>query len=112
MSERGDSEWISDMQEAIRRVEEYAKGMTYRDFLDDTKTQDAVLRNIAILGEAAKNLSAEFKRRYKNIEWKAMAGMRDKLIHDYFGVNWDILWDVVQTKLPNLKASLQALPKQ
>jgi uncharacterized protein with HEPN domain len=70
------------------------------------------LRNIAILGEAAKNLSAEFKRHHKNIEWKAIAGMRDKLVHDYFGVNWDILWDVVRTKLPDLKAKLKALPKQ
>jgi uncharacterized protein with HEPN domain len=103
MSERGDSEWISDMQEAIRRVQEYTRSITYRGLLEDRKTQDAVLRNIAILGEAAKNLSAEFKRRHKGVEWKAIGGMRDKLVHDYFGVNWDILWDVVQTKLPTWK---------
>jgi uncharacterized protein with HEPN domain len=112
MSERGDSAWISDMREAIRRVAEYTRDMSYRGFLEDGKTQDAVLHNIAILGEAAKKVSAEFKRRYKSIEWKAIAGMRDKLVHDYFGVNWDILWDVVQTKLPDLDTKLQALSNQ
>jgi uncharacterized protein with HEPN domain len=74
------------------------------------RTQDAVIRNIGIIGEAAKNISAEFKRLHKTIEWKAIAGMRNKLVHDYFGVNLDILWDVIRNKLRELKAKLKDLP--
>lgn len=108
MSERQDSLWISDIREAIARVGEYTQGISYSEFLEDKKTQDAVVRNVGIMGEAAKKISAEFKRKHKDIDWKAIAGMRDKLIHEYFGVNWSILWDVVKNKLPQLKAQLES----
>ena len=111
MSERQDLDWISDMKEAIARVEEYTAGIDYQEFLDDKKTQDAVVLNIGIIGEAVKKLSGEFKRLNKDIEWKVIAGMRDKLVHDYFGVNLDILWDVVESKLPELKAKLEQMNK-
>ena len=90
---------------------EYTAGIDYQEFLDDKKTQDAVVRNIGIIGEAVKRLSAEFKRNHKEIEWKVIAGMRDKLVHDYFGVNLDILWDVVENKLPELKVKLEQFNK-
>ncbi len=70
MSERQDLDWISDMKEAIARVQEYTAGIYYQEFLDDKKTQDAVVRNIGIIGEAVKKLSAEFKRSNKDIEWR------------------------------------------
>lgn len=108
MPERLDVLWISDIKEAIARVEEYTHGMKYSDFLEDKKTQDAVVRNIGIMGEAAKKISAEFKRSHKDIDWKAIAGTRDKVVHEYFGVNWSILWDVIKNKLPRLKAQLDA----
>ena len=107
MPERQDSLWISDIKEAIARVEEYTEGISYAAFLEDRKTQDAVVRNIGIMGEAAKKISPEFKRKHKDIDWKAIAGTRDKVVHDYFGVNWSILWDVVKNKLPQLKAQLE-----
>jgi uncharacterized protein with HEPN domain len=72
MSERQDLDWISDMKEAIARVEEYTAGIDYQEFLGDKKTQDAVVRNIGIIGEAVKKLSPEFKRLNKDIEWKVM----------------------------------------
>ena len=81
--------------------------MTYSEFLADKKTQDAVVRNVGIMGEAAKKISAEFKRKHKDIDWKAIAGTRDKVVHEYFGVNWSILWDVVKNKLPQLKEQLE-----
>jgi uncharacterized protein with HEPN domain len=90
MSERRDSLWISDIKEAITRVEEYTEGISYAEFLRDKKTQDAVVRNVEIISEAVKKISADFKRKHKDVDWKAIAGMRDKLIHDYFGVNWSI----------------------
>ena len=79
MSERQDSLWISDIKEAVARVEEYTRGISYQEFLEDKKTQDAVVRNVGIMGEAAKRVSTDFKRKHKEVDWKAIAGTRDKL---------------------------------
>ena len=106
MSKRTDAELLIDIQESIRRVEVYTKALSYDQFLRDTKVQDAVVRNLEIIGEAVKNLSPDFRKRYKDIDWKNIAGFRDRIIHHYFGVNWDIVWDVVRHKVPELKAQL------
>lgn len=100
MSKRGNREFISDIKEAIERIKKYTTDMSYEMFLHDTKTQDAVVRNIEIIGEAAKNLSSDFRKKYKHIDWKKIAGMRDKIIHFYFGVKWDIVWAVIKDKIP------------
>ena len=83
--------------------------MEYEDFLQDYKTQDAVIRNIEILGEAAKLLSDEAKEKYPNIPWKDIAGTRDKLIHNYFGVNVDIVWDIAKNEIPLLSTELNGI---
>lgn len=106
MSERTDRDFVSDIQEAIRRIADYTSGMTYEAFLADTKTQDAVIRNLEIIGEAAKNLSEQLKAKHATIPWKGMAGIRDKLIHHYFGVNLDIVWQVVTSELSPVIAPL------
>ncbi len=72
----------------------------------------AFVRSIEIIGEATKKVSAELKRRYRDIEWRAMAGMRDRLIHNYFGVDYDIVWDVVVTKIPKLHQRIEAILQQ
>lgn len=102
MSERTDNDFLSDIKEAARRTTSYTENMTYEDFLEDIKTQDAVIRNIEIIGEGAKNISEELKNKYMEIPWKSMAGIRDKLIHHYFGVNLDIVWNVVKEELPEI----------
>lgn len=102
MSERFDRDYLLDILEAARRAVTYCEGMTYAQFLDDTKTQDAVTRNLEIMGEAVKNLSGKTRARYPDVPWADIAGMRDRLIHDYFGVNWDIVWEVVKNELPQL----------
>ena len=107
MSKRGDSEHTNDIKEAVKRIGAYTKGLSYQKFLKDVKTQDAVVRNLEIIGEAAKNISSDFKRKNKNIEWKNIAGMRDKLIHEYFGVNWEIVWNVIKEKIPQLKNQIR-----
>ena len=94
MSERTDVDFLTDIQEAISRITKYTTGITYKDFLADTKTQDAVIRNLEIIGEATKNLSGDLRELYTDVPWKGMAGIRDRLIHDYFGVNLDIVWQV------------------
>jgi uncharacterized protein with HEPN domain len=103
MSRRGDREFLLDILEACNRIVEYTEGMSYDEFAEDTKTQDAVLRNIEVIGEAIKNVSESLKAKHGEIEWRKIAGMRDKLIHFYFGVNLDIVWDVVKNKIPELR---------
>ena len=70
------------------------------------KTQDAIVRNIEIIGEAVKNLSVDFIDQYPHVPWKNIAGMRDLLIHEYFGVNYKLVWDVVKNKIPELKTEI------
>lgn len=112
MSERTDRDFISDIQEAIRRITDYTSGMTYEAFLTDTKTQDAVIRNLEIIGEAAKSLSEKLRANRPNIPWKGMTDIRDKLIHHYFGVNLDIVWQVATTDLPQLTHSLATVANE
>src|SRR3546814_3089119 len=95
MAERRDDALVSDLREAAARIRMYLDGLDYAGFLGDIRTQDAVVRNLEILGEAAKRLSPEFRAHHPQIEWSQIAGMRDRLIHHYFGVNWEIVWNVV-----------------
>ena len=106
MSKREDAAVIQDIKEAIDRIISYTSKMEYDDFQQDYKTQDAVIRNIEILTEAAKLLSDKQKRNYPNVPWKDIAGTRDKLIHDYFGVNIDIVWDIVKNEIPFISKQL------
>lgn len=80
--------FIEDILEAIRRIERYTEGMSYEEFLEDEKTQDAVLRNLAVIGEAVENIPDDIRQNYPEINGKVAAGMRDKLIHEYFGVSY------------------------
>ena len=102
MSERGDLEFLHDIKEAINRINSYTRELEYKNFLKDRKTQDAVVRNLEVIGEAAKNISVKIKRKYPDIPWKEMAGTRDKVIHFYFGVNYDIVWSISKDELPSV----------
>ncbi len=81
MSERSDSDFLRDIQEAVRRIRMYTDAMSYDRFLADIKTQDAVIRNLEIIGEATKSLSTELREKYPGMPWKGMAGIRDRLIY-------------------------------
>ena len=109
MSNRADMNLVHDIQEAIQRIANYLGEMSYDDFCEDIKTQDAVIRNIEIVGEAAKCISDNLRVKAPHIPWKNMAGMRDRLIHHYFGVNLDIVWQVVAVELPNLNSEFDIL---
>ena len=87
MSRRTDDEFLSDIREALQRIASYVTAMTFDSFEADLKTQDAVIRNLEILGEATKGLSEEFRAKYASVPWRSMAGARDRLIHHYFGTN-------------------------
>lgn len=80
--------------------------MTYESFVVDSKTQDAVIRNLEILGEATKNLSGEFRTKYPTVRWRSMAAARDRLIHHYFGTNLDVVWHIATVELPQVADQL------
>jgi len=111
MSERADPDFIADITEATKRIISYTGGMGYEEFLNDNKTQDTVVRNLEIIGEATKNLSDNFKKQQTHIPWKNMAAIRDRLIHHYFGVNYDILWEIIRNELPEILRILETKPK-
>jgi uncharacterized protein with HEPN domain len=111
MSVRRDADYLFDIQEATRRIAEYCSQFSYEQFRKDIRTQDAVVRNLEIIGEAAKGLSPSFRKKYSNVPWKQMAAMRDRLIHHYFGINLDIVWGVVTEELPAVAKQIEALRK-
>ena len=112
MSERNSKAFLQDMLEAARRILDYTAGLDYAAFRADFKTQDAVLRNLEVLGEAAKHISEEVAAQYPSLPWREMAGTRDRLIHHYFGVNLDVVWGIVELELPGVVAKLEAILNQ
>jgi uncharacterized protein with HEPN domain len=111
MSEkRRDMDFVGDMAEAMNLIFGYTKGLTYKGFVDDRKTCDAVVRNFEIIGEAAKNISSDFMANHGDIPWKELAGLRDKLIHFCFGVNYRIVWNIVRKELPKIPRVIKAVP--
>ena len=106
MTTRDQILFLEDILEAIERIEEYTLGMDYESFANDKKTLDAVIRNLEVMGEAAKSVSETVKDDNPEINWKGIAGMRDKLIHGYFGVDPMIVWETIQKRLPELKDQL------
>ena len=99
--------YIEDILEAITKIEEYMKGLKNdEEFYDNTQVQDAVLRRLEIIGEAVKNIPNEFRDQYPDIPWKQIAGMRDILIHEYFGVKLKRALKVVREDMVDLKAKI------
>ena len=94
--------YLEDILRSCEKILEYVKGLKRDEFVRDTRTYYSVIRNLEILGEAAKNLPSELKEELPNIEWRKISGLRDFLAHAYFGIDDDILWDVVENKIPQL----------
>lgn len=88
---------------------EHTRSLSFDDLMEDAVLQRACARSFEIMGEAVKNLSSDFRRKHKEVDWKNVAGMRDKLIHQYFGVNWNILWNVIKEKLPGVQIHLEKI---
>jgi len=100
---------ILDILECINRIEVYSEKMDFELFKNDVKTQDAVIRNLEIIGEASKSLTEDFKNRNNKIAWAEMSKLRDKLIHHYTGINIDIIWEIIVSDIPKLKSDIQSI---
>ena len=106
MTKRDYRDYLEDILGAIADIGDFVKNMSFDGFKKDKKTINAIVRSIEIIGEATKKLPVSLRHKYASIPWKKMAGMRDKLIHEYFGIDLEILWVVVKKDIPALKKSL------
>lgn len=103
--------YVDDILEAAARINLYVQGIDFAAFADDTKTQDAVIRNLEIIGEAVARLPGTFKTQHPEIEWRKITALRNILAHEYFGVSLPVIWDVVEHKLSALITACLAMRK-
>ncbi len=101
--------YLDDVLESIRRIEIYTSGLNREEFEKNILVRDGVIHNLMIIGEAVKHIPAPLKKEHPQIEWKKIAGLRDILIHGYFSINFTILWDIIITKIPELKVLLKEI---
>jgi len=101
--------YLDDMLEATGKIREYVAGLSLEGLKGDSKTLDAVVRNLEIIGEAAKKVPEEVRASTPDVEWKKIAGLRDILIHEYFGIDVNIIWDIITNKLPALEDEVKKI---
>jgi uncharacterized protein with HEPN domain len=104
--------FIKDLLECINKIEDFVVEMSFDEFMKDEKTKSAVVREIEVMGEAVKNIPSSIRERYKDIPWNQMAKTRDKIIHFYFGVDYEIVWRVIRERLPQIKPLVQRILKE
>ena len=109
MSKRSPELLIDDILESGRKILEYTSGFTLEQFKSDSKTVDAVIRNFEIIGEAANRLPEDFKDKHNEIDWHKVRGFRNRIVHDYFGIDYSIVWVIRETFLPHLIEKLQSI---
>lgn len=109
MSKRNAHLLIGDMVESAQKILSYTEGLTFDQFLSDAKTLDAVIRNFEIIGEAANRLPEEFKDDHPHIEWHRIRGFRNRIVHDYSGIDYAIVWQIKETFLPKTLQQLKEL---
>ena len=111
MNEKDDLAFIEHILDSINAIEEFSKNMNKEKLTSDRLKQSAIVREIEIIGEAVKNISESLKNKHPEIEWKEIAGTRDKMIHHYFGVDINIIWDIIKINLPDLKENMLKIKK-
>ena len=99
--------YLEDLLLAMNRIAEYIEGLTFVDFKKDYKTADAVIRNFEIIGEAARNLPSEVKEKYHEVPWDEMYLLRNKVSHEYFGIDYEIIWDIASNYLPDNRKQIE-----
>jgi len=106
---KDDAVFLKHILDSINQIEEYIEGLGFEDFVTSKLVQDGVVRQLEIIGEATKHLSPELREKYPKTPWEDIAGMRDKLIHHYFGVDLEVVWDTVEKDLPALKKHVKKI---
>ena len=109
MSKRPENTLIEYIRESIEKIERYISGMSADSFIGDERTVDAVVRNLEIIGEAANRLPAQFKEHHGLIEWSKIVGLRHRIVHQYFGIDREIIWEIVTSDLPVFKSQLERI---
>lgn len=104
--------FLRHILDSIEAIEEYTEDCSEEEFLDLREKQDAVVRRVEIIGEAVRNIPPDFREQHPHIPWKKIAGMRDKLVHEYFGVDFELVWEVVKNDLPPFKEQVEELLKR
>ena len=106
---KDDTVYLKHILDAIQQIEQYLQGVTKEQFLQTKLLQDGVVRELEIIGEASRNLSEELRQKHSDIPWRQIIGMRNRIIHEYFDVDLEIVWEVTEKDLPDLKARIQAI---
>ena len=109
MSKRPINLLLNDNRQAIDRIEQYIENLSFDAFSKDQKSVDAVVRNLEIIGEAASRLPDELKEKYSEIEWYKVVGLRHRIVHEYFGIDLEIIWQILQKDLPELKQKIMQI---
>jgi uncharacterized protein with HEPN domain len=109
MSKREPAILLDDIRTAVAKIERYVAGLDQATFLADEKTIDAVVRNLEIIGEVARQLPVEWKQRHPTIHWSQIAGLRNRIVHDYAGVDLEIVWNILQTSMPELRSQIDRI---
>ncbi len=106
---KDDLAYIEHILDCIRKIKEFSEGLSFKEFSGNELVQDAIIRNIEIIGEASKKISSDTKQIYFEISWKEIAGMRDKLIHDYLGVDVEVVWRTIKEDIPILERQIKEI---
>jgi len=106
---KDDLAYVEHILDCIRKIKEFSKGLSFKEFSSNELVQDAIIRNIEIIGEASKKVSSDTKQIYFEIPWKVIAGMRDKLIHDYLGVDVEVVWRTIKEDIPILERQIREI---
>ena len=110
-NDRSDILYLNDLLTAMKKIAEYIEGYNFNQFKQDNKTVDAVVRNFEIIGEASKNVSETLKNQNQDIPWQEMYYLRNKVMHEYFGIDYEIIWDVAKNHLPDNQEQIERILK-